>query len=322
MRLSHLAMAGALALALAQPASAQEKLLVGSTSASSSHYGDFVAVAKLVNEKAEGLEASVVETGATLDNLRRIERGQVDFGLVTTNVAQHAHAGTNEFDGRPMKLGLLWVYTGAPQNVIVRQDAEVGSLAELKDVRFNPGIKGSATESTTEAVFEALGLSADYVRGSTTDVVDMIKDNRVAGYVKSGAGTKLDGSTLDIATFTPIKVLGLTDEQKAVLAEKMPDVSIVDVPAGAADGIPAYSTWSFGVGAAAGPALSEEAAYKIVKAVMEDKEAQGAALASVKGADLAQLTLQYATIPLHPGAARWYREQGIEIPARLQPTAN
>lgn len=322
MRLSHLAMAGALALALAQPASAQEKLLVGSTSASSSHYGYFVAVAKLVNEKAGGLEASVVETGATLDNLRRIERGQVDLGLVTTNVAQHAHAGTNEFDGRPMKLGLLWVYTGAPQNVIVRQDAEVGSLAELKDVRFNPGIKGSATESTTEAVFEALGLSADYVRGSTTDVVDMIKDNRVAGYVKSGAGTKLDGSTLDIATFTPIKVLGLTDEQKAVLAEKMPDVSIVDVPAGAADGIPAYSTWSFGVGAAAGPALSEEAAYKIVKAVMEDKEAQGAALASVKGADLAQLTLQYATIPLHPGAARWYREQGIEIPARLQPTAN
>ncbi|SOC06446.1 TAXI family TRAP transporter solute-binding subunit [Stappia indica] len=322
MRLSHLAMAGALALAFAQPASAQEKLLIGSTSASSSHYGYFVSVAKLVNEKAEGLEASVVETGATLDNLRRIERGQVDFGLVTTNVAQHAHAGTNEFDGRPMKLGLLWVYTGAPQNVIVRADAEVGSLAELKDVRFNPGIKGSATESTTEAVFEALGLSADYVRGSTTDVVDMIKDNRVAGYVKSGAGDKLDGSTLDIATFTPIKVLGLTDEQKAVLAEKMPDVSIVDVPAGAADGVPAYSTWSFGVGAAAGPALSEEAAYKIVKAVMEDKEAQGAALASVKGVDLAQLTLQYATIPLHPGAARWYREQGIEIPARLQPTAN
>ena len=322
MRLSHLAMAGAFALALAQPAVAQEKLLIGSTSASSSHYGYFVSVAKLVNEKAEGLEASVVETGATLDNLRRIERGQVDFGLVTTNVAQHAHAGTNEFDGRPMKLGLLWVYTGAPQNVIVRQDAEVGSLAELKGVRFNPGIKGSATESTTEAVFEALGLSADYVRGSTTDVVDMIKDNRVAGYVKSGAGTKLDGSTLDIATFTPIKVLGLTDEQKAVLAEKMPDVSIVDVPAGAADGVPAYSTWSFGVGAAAGPALSEEAAYKIVKAVMEDKEAQGAALASVKGADLAQLTLQYATIPLHPGAARWYREQGIEVPARLQPAAN
>lgn len=320
MRLTHLAVAGALMLGVALPAQAQEKLLIGSTSASSSHYGYFVAVAKLVNEKAEGLEASVVETGATLDNLRRIERGQIDLGLVTTNVAQHAVAGTNKFDGKPMKdLGLLWVYTGAPQNVIVRQDAEVASLEDLKGVRFNPGIKGSATESTTEAVFSALGLSADYVRGSTTDVVDMIKDNRVSGYVKSGAGLKLDGSTLDIATFTPIRVLGLSEAQKAVLAEKMPDVSLVDVPAGAADGVPAYSTWSFGVGVAAGPELSEETAYRIVKAVMEDTEAQGAAMASVKGVNLAELTLQYATIPLHPGAAKWYREQGIEIPARLQP---
>ncbi|WP_417681741.1 TAXI family TRAP transporter solute-binding subunit [Roseibium sp.] len=319
MRFSHFALAGALALGLGLPAAAQEKLLIGSTSASSSHYGYFVAVAKLVNEKADGLEASVVETGATLDNLRRIQRGQIDLGLVTTNVAQHAVAGTNKFEGKPMKLGLLWVYTGAPQNVIVRADSEVTGLDGLKGVRFNPGIKGSATEATTEAVFKALSLSADYVRGSTTDIVGMIKDNRVAGYVKSGAGLKLDGSTLDIATFTPIRVLGLSDAQKATLSEKMPDVSLVDVPAGAAEGIPAYSTWSFGVGVAAGPELSEDAAYKIVKAVMEDKDVQGAAMASVKGADLAKLTLQYATIPLHPGAARWYREQGIEIPARLQP---
>ena len=71
--------------------------MIGSTSASSSHYGYFVAVGQLINENAEGLRASVVETGATMDNIRRMERGQVDLGLVTTNVAQHAVAGTNEF---------------------------------------------------------------------------------------------------------------------------------------------------------------------------------------------------------------------------------
>lgn len=319
MKMMKIALAGAMAIGLSFPAFAQQKLLIGSTSASSSHYGYFVAVAKLINDNVADIEASVVETGATMDNLRRIERKQIDLGLVTTNVAQHAVAGTNKFEGHAMDLGLLWVYTGAPQNVIVRDDAGVESLAGLADVRFNPGIKGSATESTTEAVFNALGLSADYVRGSTTDVVDMIKDNRVAGYVKSGAGEKLDSSTIDIATFTPIRVLGLTDDQKATLIEKMPDVSVVDVPAGAADGVPAYTTWSFGVGVGAGPNLSEETAYQIVKAAMEDKEVQGAAMASVKGVDLAKLTLQYATIPLHPGAAKWFREQGIEIPARLDP---
>lgn len=305
---------------LAGPLAAQDKdLLIGSTSASSSHYGYFVAVGQLINENAEGLRASVVETGATMDNIRRMERGQVDLGLVTTNVVQHAAAGRNDFEGNPQDLSLLWVYTGAPQNVVMRADAGVTDLAGLDGVRFNPGIKGSATEATTEAVFATLGLTADYVRGSTTDIVGMIKDNRVSGYVKSGSGNKLDGSTMDIATSTDITILGLTPEQADMLRADMPDISVVDIPEGAADGIPAYTTWSFGVGVAAPASMDEDTAYKIVKAVMEDQTAQANAMASLKGASLADITLQFGTIPLHPGAAKWFEEQGIELPAKLKP---
>lgn len=304
----------------AGPVTAQDKdLLIGSTSASSSHYGYFVAVGQLINENAEGLRASVVETGATMDNIRRMSRNQVDLGLVTTNVAQHAAAGTNDFDGNPQDLALLWVYTGAPQNVVMRTDAGVESLEGLAGVRFNPGIKGSATEATTEAVFTTLGLTADYVRGSTTDVVDMIKDNRVSGYVKSGSGNKLDSSTMDIATSTDIAILGLSPEQAEKLRAEMPDISVVDIPEGAADGIPAYTTWSFGVGVAAPSSMDTDTAYKIVKAVMEDTEAQANAMASLKSESLADMTLQFGTIPLHPGAARWFEEQGIELPAKLKP---
>lgn len=149
-------------------------LLFGSTSASSSHYGYIVAVGQLINEKVDGIRTSVVETGAALDNIRRIERGQLDLGIVTTNVAQHAVAGTNDFEGRPQDLRLLWVYTGAPQNVVVRADSGVDSLDGLAGARFNPGIRGSATETTTEAVFDTLGLSSEIVRGSTTDIADAI----------------------------------------------------------------------------------------------------------------------------------------------------
>ena len=319
--MKHLVHALLGATLLAGPLAAQDTdLLIGSTSASSSHYGYFVAVGQLINENAEGLRASVVETGATMDNIRRMERGQVDLGLVTTNVAQHAVAGTNEFEGKQQDLMLLWVYTGAPQNVVMRADAGVADLSGLAGVRFNPGIKGSATEATTEAVFDTLGLSADYVRGSTTDVVDMIKDNRVAGYVKSGSGDKLDGSTMDIASSTDITVLGLTAAQSDKLRAEMPDISVVDIPEGAADGVPAYTTWSFGVGVGAPSSMDEETAYRIVKAVMEDKDAQANAMASLKGQNLADITMQFGTIPLHPGAVRWFEEQGIELPAKLKPT--
>ena len=323
MRTILYALAGATMLAgttLTSQAIAQDKdLLVGSTSASSSHYGYFVAVGQLINENAEGISASIVETGATLDNIKRMSRGQVDLGLVTTNTVQHAATGTNAFEGDAQDLQLLWVYTNAPQNVIVRADAGVDDLSGLEGVRFNPGIRGSSTEATTEAVFETLGLSADFARGSTTDVVGAIKDNRLAGYVKSGAGMKLDGSTMDIATSTDIKVLGLSDEQAATLAEEMPDISVIDIPEGAADGIPAYKTWSFGVGVAAPSSLDEETAYKIVSAVMEGKEAQANAMASIADADLAEMTLEFGTIPLHPGAARWFEENGYTIPEKLRP---
>jgi len=304
---------------LAAPLTAQETdLLIGSTSASSSHYGYFVAVTQLINDHAEGLRASVVETGATLDNIRRMARGQVDLGLVTTNTLQHAVQGTNAFDGNPQDLRLLWVYGSAPQNVIVRADSGVDSLEGLAGKRFNPGIKGGSTEATTEAVFDALGLSAEYVRGSTTDIVSAIKDNRLVGYVKSGAGQKLDGSTMDIAVSTDISVIGLTPEQADTLRAKMPDISVVNIPEGAADGIPAYSTWSFGAGVAAPASMDDETAYKIVSAIMTDDSVQANAMASLKGADLARMTLDYGTVPLHPGAARWFEEQGMEIPAKLK----
>jgi len=304
---------------VAGSAQAEEQLLIGSTSTSSSQYGYFVSVGQIINQHVDGVRSSVVETGATVDNLRRIVRGQVDMGLVTTNVGYHAYAGEGDFEGRPVDNRLLWVYSAAPQNVVMREDAGVSSIADLEGVRLNPGITGSATEATTVSVMETLGIAPEYVRGSTTDVVAGVKDNRMAGYVKSGVGNRLDGSSMDIATFTPIQVLSLSEEQAEQLREQMPDISVVDIPEGAAEGIPAYTTWSFGLAMHSSPDLDEEIAYQIVKAVMENPEPQISALANLAEVDLAELTLESGTVPFHPGAARYFEEQGYEIPDRLQP---
>lgn len=312
-------MACALTALIAAPAAAQEKLLIGSTSSSSSHYGYFVALSQLINAKVKGVETSVVETGATVDNLRRLARKQIDMGLVTTNTGYQAYAGLAAFEGKPVDTRLLWVYVPAPQNIVVRKDSGVESVAGLKGKKFNPGLRGSATEATTDAVFKLLGLEVDAVRGSTTDIVDAVKDNRAIGYVKSGAGNKLDGSTLDINTFSPIKVLSLTKDEADKIAKGMPEVSVVTVPAGAAEGVPAYTTWSIGIAVHAHPEMSEEVAYQITKAAMEDKEMQAGAMAELKGVDLMQVTVDYGSIPLHAGAAKYFKEKGVALPERIAP---
>jgi TRAP transporter TAXI family solute receptor len=304
---------------VAQAAVAADQLLIGSTSTSSSHYSYFVAVNQIINNSVPGVKSSVVETGATVDNLRRLARKQVDLGLVTTNVGYQAYKGIGSFEGKPVDTRLLWVYNVAPQNSVVRKDSGVNEFADLEGKQLNPGITGSATEKTTEAVLNTLGIKPDYVRGSTSDTVDAIKDNRIIGYVKSGVSDKqLDGSTLDIATFTPIRVLSLSDAQADTLREKMPDISVISVNPGL-EGVSSFKTWAFGVAVHARPDLDEEIAYQIVKAIMENTKPQANAFSAIKDADLSKMTMDVGSVPLHAGAARYYREQGIQIPKVLQP---
>ncbi len=321
--MSFLSKAGLLMAASLSPAISHaqaERLAIGSTASSSSHYGYYVAVSQVINNEVEGVETNVVETGATLDNLRRLQRNQVDMGLVTTNVAYDVYNGEGAFEGAPYEGLVLWVYGVSLQNVIVREDSGITELSGLEGARFNPGIVGSGTEATAEAVFSALGIVPDFVRGSTGDIVDQIKDNRVAGYVKSSAGQNLDASTVDISTLTPIRVLGLTDEQASTIESELPSLSIVDVADDeAATGVAAYSTWAYATTTMSRPDLDEDTAYKITKAICEDETVQAAAFAGLKGSDIPAMTIALSTSPLHPGAIRYYEEIGVEVPDRLRP---
>ncbi|MEM7722854.1 MAG: TAXI family TRAP transporter solute-binding subunit, partial [Pseudomonadota bacterium] len=80
-----------------------------------------------------------------------------------------------------------------------------------------------------------------------------------------------------------------------------------------------YQTWGFMIGVSARPDMPEALAYDMVKAVMEDDVEQVTAFPAMEGANLAELTLAYATSPLHPGAIRWFEENGYEVPDRLRP---
>ena len=309
----------ALALAaLATGAQAQTRLAFGASNAQSAHYAYFAALASIVNKAYPDWSATVVETGATVDNLNRMARGQLDIGLVTTSALYHANEGIKTFDGRPIESKLLWAYNLAPQNVMVRQDSGVTSIAELAGKRMGAGQRGSSTEATSEEVMQLFGIAPDWVRGTNSELANAIKDNRAIGFIKSSVGTRFDALMTDIATFTPIRVLGITPEQRAMLEQNLPELSIVDMPGGEMEGTGPFQTWGFMIAVSARPDLDEETAYKIVKAVMEDIPTQAAAFPEAGNADLIDLTLAYATTPLHPGAIRYFEEIGRTVPDRLK----
>lgn len=299
-------------------AMSQERLAFGSTNAQSAHYAYFAAIAKVVNQASDKYQASVVETGATVDNLKRMDRGQLDIGLITTSALFHANAGIKTFEDGAIDSKLLWAYSLAPQNVVVRKDSGITSLDQLAGVRFGPGQRGSSTEATSLDVMALFGYEPDWVRGSNGELAGAIKDNRAAGFIKSAVGTSFDALTTDIATFTPVQVLGLTDDQVAKIRTELPELSIVNMPGGEMENTGPYTTWGFMIGVSARPDLPDDVAYDIVKAVMEDQIEQATAFPNVKGQNLAELTLQYATSKLHPGAIRYFEEIGLTVPDALK----
>lgn len=306
-----------------QPASAASKkqLAMGSTQSSSSHYAYFVAVAKVINAKVPEVNISVVETGATVDNINRIKKGDLDMGLTTVHVQYQAYHGLGVWKDKPIKdQYVLWVYQAAPQNFVVREDSGVKTVQDLAGKPFNPGMRGSATEKTAETILSALGLAPNFYRGGTEDTVASIKDKRIVGYVKSGAGLDtLDASTLDIATFTPIRLLGFTPKDIATVQAKFPFLSTVSLPKGLYKDSPAYKTFAMLIGVAAKKDLPEDLVYKMVKSACENIADQVAAYPSIKGVNLAKLTLETSTVPLHPGAVKYYKELGLKIPDNLIP---
>lgn len=298
-------------------ATAEERLAIGATSATSAFYGYFVSVANIINSKIDGVTAKVVETGATIDNLKRIKRGQLDMGLVTTNALSDAYNGLGKFKGNPVKSKVLWVYFVAPQTTLARVDSGVKDFGDLAGRKFGGGSRGSSTEATMAAVLKTFDIKPDYFKGGGTDLINATKDGQIVGMVSSSMGEAFSSTQIDLYTFGKMLPLSISDEQAAKIRKHHPQLTVVDMPADIIKGSPAYKTWAFALATAASAELSEEMGYRITKAVLENRQPQTDAMKATGAINFARATIEMSTSPLHPGTIRYLRELGLEVPDHL-----
>lgn len=314
------ALAAALALTGTGTAHAQKKrLAMGCTQTASSHYAYCVGAAKAINLTVPDVDITVVETGATVDNLKRMMKGTLDYGLVTPEQVYLAWKGQENWKDTPFPdIRVMWMYTVSANYTVVREETGIRSIHELGGKKFNPGIRGSATEKMTEAVLTDLGIKPDWQRMGTADAVDAMKDKRIVGYAKAGNGFALDASTMDIATATPVRVLPFTEAEMKKVKELKPHIPWVKVPAGSIKGMGEFWTTAIIVGFAAPKSFPADVVYRIVKAVSEGLEHQKAAFKGTTD-DIPRLTVEASQSPLHAGAVRYFREKGLKVPDHLVP---
>ena len=301
---------------------AADRIAFGTTALKSVHYTYAAAAAKAINEKsADKVDIPVISTGGAVDNLNRIGQGQINMGLGTYATIYQAYKGLGKFEGKAMpKLRGLWLHSPALQAWVVREDSGVKTVNDLNGKQFIPGQRGSATEQLVIQMLEAIDVKPDLYRASLSDATAAVKDNRAIGYAKAGGTAVLDGTTLELMAFTPIRLLSFTDEEVAKVKEKFPFISFQKYKDKEVQDFPAFTSPVQVIGQfALSDSLTDEQVIAILEGVVDNPEPQVAAFPSFGKLDVMQDSVNLISIPLHSGAVKFYRSRGIDVPDRLIP---
>jgi len=303
-------------------------LNMGSTSSTSAVYAWCVATANAINKANVGLNVTVVESGAALDNLRKLKSGAFDFALsIDIPSAMQMYQGIDAFKGQPWKdVRVLFIRNVTTDRIYVRKGSGIKTFTDLSGKKFSPGIPGASSTLYMMKFDEVLKAKINFMPGALGDSINAFQSNKIAGLQKTSPLNAIDASLIEVNMTTPITVIGFTKSDTEKITKVYPYIPFIETPKGTIaqlpDAGPMYEEAPI-VGAMASKNLPEDVAYRIIKSYYEGLAEVAAAYPAVKGwdpiRDLFKYVPQGAEVPAHAGMVRYAREKGIDVPKRFIP---
>jgi TRAP transporter TAXI family solute receptor len=271
-----------------------------------------VALAKVYGEAIPGSRTSVQATKASVENLNLLQSGKGEIAFTLGDSLLLGYKGDSEagFKAPLDKLrGIAAIYPNYIQ-IVATEDSGIKTLADLKGKRVSVGAPKSGTELNARAILGAAGLSYDDLGKVEylpfAESVELMKNRQLDATLQSaGLGV---ASIRDLATSVPIQVVAIPSE--LVRQVGSPYVAAT-IPAGTYNGqeadVPTAAVVNFLVTHSEVP---DDLAYAMTKALWENTDALVAAHAAAKDIKREQ-ALAGMPVPLHPGAEKYYKEQGM-----------
>jgi len=275
------------------------------------------------NLKKEGIRVSAQSSAGSGENITMLRNKEVEIGMFQGLFGSMAWKGKGIYEGNPYKelrsITMLW--PNVEHFMITKDKVKTGNVMDIKGKRFSVGRAGSGTEGSTLVIMEGIGLSIEDIKPEYlgyTESSTAIKDGGLEG-LSACAGIPIPVVSELKASLTDMQILEFTDEQIENVDKLYPIWFRYVIPAGTymrqdKDVQTMAQTNVLGVRMD----IDEEVVYKLTKIIFENLEY----LVGVhQAARLIQLdsALLGLPAPLHPGALKYYREQGLKIPDRLIP---
>ncbi len=263
------------------------------------------------NVDVEGFRVNSVETGASVENLAKIARGQLQLGLAQNNTAQQAVEGSGEFEGTTVKnAGFMGQLYPEAVQVITLGRTGIESIEDLEGKRVAVGPPGGATRAAADLVLGAYGIE-NY--RATEEGFDDAKAKLQDGNIDASIEVLgVPGSSVQELQAATGDVRLLPIEEKAVQKiEEKSGYQAFEIPQdayGFLDGpVPTVSAFACLFGST--NQVSEDLGYQLTKTLYEN--ADQITLPQSKFITLDDALTGRGDVPLHPGAEKYFREKGI-----------
>ena len=275
----------------------------------------------------EGISLSAISSAGSMENIKLMRDNQAQFAILQGIFAAWAWSGDGPISRpQPWLRSICALWQNTDHFVLTKDlagDGTIMALDALDGERYVMGARNSGAEWSGDYILKSLGI--DYRNrmnlawmnyGATADA---IQDGTIVG-MNVPAGVPVTAITRAFAMVgEDLTLLRFTDEQLARVNETYPLWVRYPIPGGT------YPYLDETIDSIAHPNvlavhadIPDEAVYMITRAIFENLAALHEIHAATREVTL-ENALQGLGAPLHPGAARYFREQGLAIPTRLAP---
>ena len=295
--------------------SASTTMTMGTGSPTGTYYAYGSIVGQYITNNA-GVTVNAVSTGGSKANIQGIDSGDYQLGTVQSDVMHYAWNGTRSFetDGKIETFRTVaGLYAEAVQLVTV--NADIKSVADLKGKKVSIGAPGSGVYFNAMDVLDAAGITLDDIQPqyqNFDESADALKDGKIdAAFIVAGAPTP---AITELAMTNANTRIGPVDGDIAkALMESNTFYSVYKIPANTyKNQEEEILTVTVKATLIVSADASEDDVYNLTKAIFDNIEAISEEHAKGKELSLENATTGL-TVPFHAGAAKYFKEKGIEV---------
>lgn len=295
-------------------ADAQEFVRIGTAGSGGNFYRLGGGLASIWNDEVEGVRATIQATGGTVENLDLLADREVEVAYLSGSLGQLAYENEGMFADRPegRYQGLRAIGTVYPNpHWFIAIDSSIQNLRDLRGKRVSVGMQGSQGEAVWRQIMEQLGWTYDDITAEYTvhqAAIDQVRNRQVDAIVWGDAPGS--ASIQEIIDTGFGRVLDFDEDVIEYMDAQGLDYPYT-MPAGSVPGTDQpMRTFAAPVTFVTHDGVSDDLVYELTKAMFEHKDRL------VQVHPLAEyMTLENALdglpFPLHPGAERFYQEQGV-----------